>query len=129
MMSTPVLVFLDWFFIIFHTLFTLFNMVGWIWKKTRLIHLVTIGLTALSWFVLGIWYGWGYCFCTDWHWQVREMLGKPVGSRSYIGFLIHEFTGFSPDPGTVDTITLSVFLVCVSLSVILFIRDKVGKRK
>lgn len=122
-------IFLDYFFIVFHTLFTLFNMIGWIWKKTRIYHLITIGLTAMSWFVAGIWYGWGYCFCTDWHWQVREILGKPMGSNSYIHFLIKELTGINLNEKLVDQFVLIIFSVCILLSLIFFIRDLIRKRK
>ncbi|HNW29592.1 MAG TPA: DUF2784 family protein, partial [Spirochaetota bacterium] len=44
--------FLDYFFLVFHTVFTLFNMTGWIWKKTRKVHLATIAAKAFSWFII-----------------------------------------------------------------------------
>lgn len=124
----PVLKLLDIFFLVFHSVFTLFNMTGWIWKKTRKAHLVTVLLTACSWFVLGIWYGWGYCFCTDWHWQVRAALGRPIRSDSYIHFLILELTGFNPPPHLVDAVTLAVFIGCAVLSIGLNLKDAVMKR-
>ena len=122
-------VFLDYFFFVFHTVFTLFNIVGWIWKKTRRIHLITIGLTALSWFVLGIWYGWGYCICTDWHWSVRAALGKATPSNSYIHFLIKELTGANLNEKFVDISVLIIFIICCSLSIGLSIRDFIRNRK
>ncbi len=125
----PVLKLLDIFFLVFHSVFTLFNMTGWIWKKTRTVHLATILLTACSWFILGIWYGWGYCFCTDWHWQVREALGRPIRSDSYIHFLILELTGFNPPPHLVDAVTLAVFFGCAVLSIGLNLKDAVMKRR
>ena len=117
------LVFLDYFFIIFHTTFTLFNMTGWVWKKTRKYHLITILLTAFAWFILGIKYGWGYCFCTDWHWKVRDALGNPITSDSYIQFLIQELTGFNPPGDLVDTVTLVVFIFCFVMTIIMNARD------
>ena len=51
---------LNIFFFVFHTLLMLFNCFGWAWKKTRPWNLVTLLLTAGSWFIVGIWYGWGY---------------------------------------------------------------------
>lgn len=114
---------LDYFFLVFHTLFTLFNMTGWIFRVTRKAHAITMGLTAFSWFVLGIWYGWGYCFCTDWHWQVRQALGRPIRSSSYIHFLILEITGLDLNPRLVDNTVLAVFLACVTMAVILNVRD------
>ncbi len=116
-------VLLDRFFLVFHTMFTLFNMTGWIWKKTKKIHLATMTLTAFSWFVLGIKYGWGYCFCTDWHWKVREAMGNRITSDSYIQFLLLEMTGTEFPAQIVDRATLGVFVACFALSIILNGRD------
>lgn len=110
------LAFLNIFFFLFHTIFTLFNVVGWMFTNTRKLHLITMALTAGSWFVLGIWYGWGYCFCTDWHWQVREALGYRDHSNSYIHFLILKITGLDVNPGLVDTVTVIVFAVSMVAS-------------
>jgi hypothetical protein len=121
--------FLNIFFFVFHTLFTLFNMVGWIFPKTRKLHLITLLLTAFSWFVLGIWYGWGYCVCTDWHWDVRDKLGFEDRSNSYIHFLILKLTGANLNHKLVEYSTLIVFLVSVVLSVWLNTRDCLRKRR
>ena len=120
---------LNIFFFVFHTVWTLFNMVGWIFPRTRKLHLITCLLTMLSWFVLGIWYGWGYCVCTDWHWQVRRNLGYQEESHSYIHFLILKLTGINMDPQLVDNITLVVFVVAVGMSVFLNIRDYMRKSR
>jgi Protein of Unknown function (DUF2784) len=121
--------FLNIFFFVFHTLFTLFNMVGWIFPKTRKLHLFTLILTALSWFVLGIWYGWGYCVCTDWHWDVRDKLGYDDRSNSYIHFLILKLTGADLNHRLVEYGTLIVFLLSVVLSIWLNTRDWLQKRR
>jgi len=115
--------FLNIFFFVFHTAFTLFNVMGWAFPKTRKLHLVTMLLTALSWFVLGIWFGWGYCVCTDWHWQVREVLGYHDRSHSYIHFLLLKLTGKNFNPLLVENSTLVIFLVCFLLSLALNFRD------
>lgn len=115
--------FLDIFFFVFHTSFTLFNCLGWIWKKTRPWNLFTLILTAFSWFFLGIWFGWGYCLCTDWHWGVRQKLGYHDESVSYIHFLILKLTGVNLDPGLVDACTVSIFMLSFVLSLWLNIRD------
>lgn len=116
--------FLNIFFFVFHTVWTLFNMFGWIFRATRKLNLVTQLLTALSWFVLGIWYGWGYCACTDWHWQVRRNLGYRDESDSYIHFLILKLTGANLSQQLVENATLAVFVVSVFMSVWLNIRDR-----
>ena len=58
--------FLDLLFIALHIAIKGFNLFGWIWEKTLKAHFVLIVATTLSWLVLGIWYGLGYCFLTDW---------------------------------------------------------------
>lgn len=85
-------------------------------------------LTAGSWFLLGIRYGWGFCPCTQWHWQIRDALGEPVRSASYIHFLILEITGINPPPGNVDTAVLAVFMASAALSLALNLRDFIHGR-
>jgi hypothetical protein len=116
--------FLNYFFFAFHTLFTLFNITGWMFRPTRKWNLVTLLLTAFSWFVLGIWYGWGYCFCTDWHWQVREHLGYHDQQDSYIHFLLLKLTGINFNANLVEKATLIVFLVSLAMSIWLNVRDR-----
>lgn len=115
---------LNIFFFVFHTLLTLFNITGWMFRITRKWNLITLLLTAFSWFVLGIWYGWGYCLCTDWHWNVRSRLGYHDQQNSYIHFLLHKLTGINFNEKLVDTVTLIVFLVSFGLSIWLNIRDR-----
>jgi hypothetical protein len=117
-------VFLDYFFFAFHTAFTLFNILGWAWRGTRKWHLVTMTLTALSWFVLGIWYGWGYCACTDWHWDVRRELGYRDQQSSYIHFLVFKLTGANLKASLVETATLVVFFLAFGLSVFFNMKDR-----
>ena len=121
--------FLNIFFFVFHTALVLFNTLGWVFPATRKWNLVSLGVTAFSWFVIGIWYGWGYCFCTDWHWAVRRKLGYHDESRSYIHFLILKLTGNNMSPQLVETATLLVFLISIVLSVWLNIRDYIRKKK
>lgn len=117
--------FLNMFFFLFHTIFILFVLFGWIWKKARKIHLAALILTALSWFGLGIYYGFGYCFCTDWHWDVRYRLGYTDMPRSYINFLILTVTGRTLDDTLVDVVTMGTFIGVFMLAVYL----AVAKRK
>lgn len=121
--------FLNYFFFVFHTAFTLFNLTGWIFPATRKWNLVTLLLTAISWFVIGIWYGWGYCLCTDWHWDVRERLGYHDQQRSYIHFLLLKLTGINMKEKLVEQLTLAGFVFSVVMSLTLNLRDrrKMGK--
>lgn len=115
--------FLNIFFFVFHTCVILFIVLGWIWKKTRLANLILIVLTAFSWFFLGIWYGFGYCPCTDWHWQVRMKLGLYDTSTSYLEFLVEKLTGLDVSRALVDIFAVAFLVVAFCLSVVLNIRD------
>ncbi len=128
-MPDALLKFLDVFFFAFHTVLILFNIFGWLVPKWRLANLITLSLTAFSWFALGIWYGWGYCFCTDWHWEVRDMLGYQDMSSSYIHFLLLKLTGIDFDRNLVDTVTVVVFFSAFAISVYLNWRKWVKDRK
>jgi hypothetical protein len=107
----------DYFFLIFHSLLILFNLTGWIFRRTRRLHLVVILLTFASWFILGIWYGWGYCPLTDWHWEVLRELGHFNLPPSYVGYLIHRITGIKLDNDIVDYITVGSALIALILSI------------
>jgi hypothetical protein len=111
-------------FFLFHSIWIVFNLVGWGWRRTRRWHLATVSLTALSWFGLGYWYGWGYCPCTDWHWQVRERLGLD-NPPSYVQLLVRELIGPDLSPRIADILTVGAFLPAAAASVVLNIRDRV----
>ncbi len=121
--------FLNYFFFIFHTALTLFNILGWIFPLTRKWNLITLLITAGSWFVLGIWFGWGYCPCTDWHWDVREHLGYHDQQRSYIHFLLLKITGINFDEHAVEQVTLWGFVLSLSMSIFFNRKDYLHKRK
>ena len=115
--------FLDYFFIVFHGCLVLFNLTGWVWKRTRRIHLITIGLTILSWFGLGVFYGWGYCPCTEWHWEVKLELGESNLPYSYVKYYIDKLTGLKWDPLAVDVAVVILGLLAFVLSCRLNFKD------
>ena len=112
----------DIFFFVFHIALILFNLFGWIFGRLRKWNLITLGLTAFSWFVLGIFYGFGYCFLTDWHWGIREKLGYENPYNSYIHFLIETVFGISVSVSLVDWLTGILFGVAVVMSVVVNVR-------
>jgi hypothetical protein len=86
--------FADKSFFVLHTALMLFNMFGWIWRRTRLAHLVCFVLTSFSWFVIGAYYGdIGFCLCTQWHFDVRRALGYDDPERSYLQLLAKHWFG------------------------------------
>ncbi len=108
--------FLDIFFVIFHCLLILFNLFGWIWPKTRKLHRISLGLTVFSWLVPGIWYGFGYCFLTDWHWDIKEKLGHTGLPASFNTWLFRQ-AGIHLEPHTVDIITVVSLVVVVLIAI------------
>ena len=110
-------------FLVFHTLWIAFNCVGWGWRQTRRWHLATLALTALSWFGLGAFYGWGYCPCTDWHWQVRERLGYR-DPPSYVQLLIGMLTGKELDTESANVLALGTLIIAGVATAIVNVRDR-----
>lgn len=108
---------LDKFFFVFHSFIILFNLFGWIWKKTRKANLILILLTLGSWFILGIWYGFGFCPCTEWHWQVRIKLGYYDMSSSYLVFLIKSITGLEVERHLVDIFAVAFLVAALGASI------------
>ena len=115
--------FLDIFFLIFHTALIGFNITGWIWKKTRRAHLVVIAAMIFSWIGLGFFYGFGYCPCTDWHWQVKRALGETGLPASYVKYYLDKLTGLDWDPALVDPAVGVIGLAALGLSIWLNWRD------
>ncbi len=115
---------LDIFFTVFHTSLVLFNLFGWIWKKTRLLNLITLLLTGGSWVILGIFYGFGYCPFTDWHFNILRKLGYSDLPDSYLSFLFTRLTGMQVDQSLVDTLTVCGLVVALVISSYLNIKDR-----
>ncbi|MGY6742561.1 MAG: DUF2784 domain-containing protein [Cecembia sp.] len=107
----------DYFFTIFHSLLIVFNLFAWIWKPLRKWHLWTISLTFASWGILGIWYGWGYCPLTDWHWDILQKKGIYNLPNSYISYLIARILKLQLPASMVDTLTLLLALAALILSI------------
>lgn len=122
--STPTLRLLDILLYAVHLLVIGFNLLGWIWPKTRPWHLWCVGLTAFSWFVLGLWYGFGYCFVTDWQWEVKEQLGQTGLPASFVEHFLNGVLGFSLSTTLVNWLTGGLFVLAALLSLILYVRDR-----
>lgn len=114
----------DLLFVVFHTTLIVFNVFGWAWRRTRRAHLVTISATLLSWFGLGIAYGWGYCPLTDWHWQVKRALGETGLPASWVKYYLDQVTGVAWNAGLVDGLVVGTALAALVLSVVLNMRDR-----
>ena len=76
----------------------------------------------MSWGVMGLKYGLGYCICTDWHWQVRQALGIHDEAHTYIQLVVYKISGWLPEVNLTSNITAAFFFVSLFASVGLNIR-------
>ena len=122
-MASWMLSLLDIFFVAFHSALILFILFGWIFRKTRKAHLITALITGGSWFILGLFYGIGFCPLTEWHWQVLRKMGETGLPVSYVQYILNRLTGISVTASFADRITLLGWLIPSLLSVYLNIRS------
>ena len=105
-----------------HLTLVLFNLFGWLFRRTRLANLICLLLTGASWFALGQIYGIGYCPLTDWQWQVKLQLGEVDLPNSYIKYLVDKLTGLDLDAGLVDAATATGYFAALIASVVANLR-------
>ena len=77
----------------------------------------------LSKISLGIFYGWGYCPFTDWHWEVKRKLGESNLPNSYVKYYVDKLTGYTWDPLAVDAAVMILGILALTLSCWLNLRD------
>lgn len=121
--------FLDLFFLSFHSALILFNLFGWVHPRLRPWHLASLLITAGSWFIMGIWYGWGYCICTDLHWDVLHELGHQDLPNSYIVHLGERLFGIRLSSFQGDALAVSGLFVPLILNLFLFFRERRKERE
>ena len=109
--------FLDIFLTFFHFLIIGFSLFGWITPITRKAHFICTISIAASWFLLGIWFGIGYCPVTDWQWDVKTKLGEQNLPSSFIKYFADKITGKDISSFYIDIITAVSFAIAVLLSV------------
>ncbi len=114
----------------FHNLIIGINVFGWIAPRTRFLQRWVLLLTTLSWVGLGAFYGWGYCFLTDWHWSVKRQLGERALPPSYIQYILRHKLGFNVPDFWVDvgTGTVFVLLLLITAGQMLYSRKKSARR-
>lgn len=121
---------LDIFFVFLHSSLIIFNLFGWLSRKTRIWNLLTLFLTGASWLILGLIVGTlGFCPLTQWHFNVLQKLGEGNLPDSYIKYLADRITGLDINAMLIDKVTLYAFLGALIISLTLNIRDLREKRK
>jgi hypothetical protein len=107
---------LDILLTILHLVIILFNLFGWMFSATRKLHLISVLLTAASWFVLGIWFGMGYCPLTDWQWAVKAKLGEHNLPSNFVEYFAEKISGSDFPSQLVNTLIGVCFAIAVLLS-------------
>ncbi len=102
---------------ILHLIIIFFNLFGWISPATRKAHFICILATAFCWFILGIWFGWGYCPVTDMQWRIKEQLGETNLPASFITWFAAKLTGTRFSDIMVNILTLVLFLLAALASI------------
>lgn len=108
---------LDVLLTIIHILIIVFNLFGWIPKRTRKAHLVSVLLTAASWFILGIWYGTGYCPFTEWQWKVKTELGEKGLPSNFVEYYMEKIAGRDISSSFVNTLIAVCFCLAVVMTI------------
>lgn len=119
----------NFLFYAFHTVLIFFNLFGWLHPKLRKLNLISLLVTFGSWFLLGLWKGWGYCFLTDWHYQVLRSLGEKNIPSSYIAFLVKKLTGWTPSAELVNTFTVGLALLALLCSLWVNFRNQKARKR
>lgn len=118
---------LDGFLTLLHFTIILFNLLGWIPPFTRKAHLVSILLTAASWFLLGLWFGIGYCPITEWQWNIKEQLGETNLPASFIKYYGDKITNKDLDSEMINTVTAVCFAGASIISLYLNLKKELSR--
>lgn len=119
---------LDILFYLIHFVIIGFNLLGWIWHKTRKWHLIVAGVTLFCWLIIGIWYGFGYCPITDWQWQIKSHLGQTNLPASFVEHAIDKFLPVNISSYAADLITAITFSLAIVISLWLNIKDRFNQK-
>jgi len=119
---------LDIFLNLLHLCIILFCLTGWIWRKTQVPHFILILFIFASWFILGIWKGWGYCYLTDLQWQLKTKLGETGLPNSFIKYIVDKVSGRDISSSLIDTVAMVCFLTATLMALINFIKYIKRKR-
>ncbi|MFO7604097.1 MAG: DUF2784 family protein [Gammaproteobacteria bacterium] len=100
-----------------HALVALLCVLGWLIPGAERAHLLLILLIGFSWYGLGMRYGIGYCFLTDWQWRVRQRLGRVPQHGSFVQLLLERSSGLHLNPERVKNFAYISYWLSAAISV------------
>ncbi len=106
-----------------HIILILWILIGWSIKKIRIFHFITINIILFFWFIVGFFYGFGYCPLTDYHWKIKSILGEKNLPYSYISYLLYKFNIYINE-SIVDIFVLTITITIYIVSFFLIIKNK-----
>lgn len=80
--------------------------------------MISVLLTLGSWVIPGFFYGFGYCFLTDWHWNVKWHLGEENLPDSFIKYALDNLFDTSFPADAVDTATVIGFAFALVMTIV-----------
>ena len=109
------------FFHLVHLAIIFFFLFGWLLSQTILAHFILSILILLSWYGLGIFFGFGYCLITDIQWKIKKRMDQEPYTEYYIKYMLDKMTGLDLNPNTVNAITTYTFFVILLFSTALIL--------
>ncbi len=101
---------------LFHICFMLAIVFGWIPQATRIFNWYLIVVTLVSWFGLGLVFGFGFCLITDIQSRIRQRLVANGTMKSFVKDLLERVTGRELNPFHVEIVTQLIFYFSVVAS-------------
>ncbi len=114
------------FYMAVHIAVIAVNTFGWLFLATRKFSLAVQLLTLASWTIGGYFYGWGYCFLTDLHYQHLYSSGVRDLPNSYMKYLFDLWMPWDISPEMTDAITAAVFFLSILFAWVLYLRQRKG---
>lgn len=106
-----------------HVFVIVFNLTGWIWRRTCFAHRFLYGATAFCWIVVGGIIGAiGFCPLTEWHWKIKEARGIANLPYSYVDYLLQKI-GLHFEPSHIDAAVAASFVGVGVITIALWCSD------
>jgi len=99
-----------------HLAAMLFIVFGWMLPATRLANWYLIVLTFVSWFGLGLVFGFGFCLITGIQSKIRQRLGNTEPMDSFVKHVLDRLTGRDLNPLHVEVGTQASFYLSAAAS-------------
>lgn len=116
--SNGILRMLDFLFHVMHIFIILLFLFGWMLEMTRFAHYILAILILVSWYGLGMIYGFGYCVITDIQWKIKKVLGQQPHTEYYIKYLMDKATGLDTNSNKINMVTTYTYFAILIISTI-----------